>query len=579
VSERGVPDATDGAGVRRSWRGRRGLGLRPKVFAALLLSSAVTLAVAALALLSPLEQRLRSEGEAGVFAAISASRPELEEIGTNPRSGRPDRRELALTVAILRRRSGAEVTVLDRNLATVYAPAEQDLDVPGDFYGQARRALASGRRVYTLGGDELIVAQPVPIGRGATYAVVLVRRMQYVISTVRVVRNAFLVAAAVGFAVALLLGLALTTTLLRRLERLRDAAGGLEQGLDEPAVPADERRDEIGDLARAFAGMQERLRRQERARQAFVATASHELRTPLASLDGTLELLQDDLREERPDLADARERAARAREHSRRLSSLATDLLDLSRLDAEVALRAEPVELGEVCRAVAAEFERRAQELGVKIGVQTGPSPCWAQGDPGALARIVRILLDNACGVAPSGSEVRVRTGSRDGEALLSVADSGPGVPAAERERIFERFQRGSSAGGRSGFGLGLAIGRELAARMGGSLSLLEDGARSGAVSSADGARPGAGPSEDAPPDAAQPGAAPLADAPPDVARSGAGPSDATRPGAGTLADAPPDAARPGAGPPEDRAGPSRRAGACFQLRIPAASSEDTDAG
>jgi signal transduction histidine kinase len=511
VSGRGAPEATDGAGagVRRSWRGRRGLGLRPKVFAALLLSSAVTLAVAALALLSPLEQRLRNEGEAGVFAAISASRPELEEIGTSPRTGRPDRRELALTVAILRRRSGAEVTVLDRNLATVYAPAEQDLDLPGDFYGQARRALRTGRRVYTLNGNELIVAQPTPIGRGgATYAVVLVRRMQYVISTVHVVRNAFLVAAAVGFAVALLLGLALTTTLLRRLERLRDAAGRLRHGLDEPAVPADERRDEIGDLARAFAGMQERLRRQERARQAFVATASHELRTPLASLDGTLELLQDDLQDERPDLADARERAARAREHSRRLSSLATDLLDLSRLDAEVALRAEPVELGEVCRAVVAEFERRAQELGVAIRVQAGPSACWAQGDPGALARIVRILLDNACGVAPSGSEVRLRTGTLDGEALLSVADSGPGVPATERERIFERFQRGSSAGGRSGFGLGLAIGRELAARMGGSLSLLDDAAQ-----------------------------------------------------------------------PEGAADPPRRGGACFQLRIPAASSEDTDAG
>jgi signal transduction histidine kinase len=475
-------------------RRRRGLGLRPKVFAALLLCSAVTLAVAALALLSPLEQRLRREGEAGVFAAIAASRAELEEIGTDPRTGRPDRRELALTVAILRRRSGAEVTILDRRLATVYAPSEQDVDVPGDFYGQARRALASGRRVHTLGGDELIVAQPIRIGRGgATYAVVLVRRMQYVISTVHVVRNAFLVAAAVGFGIALLLGLALTRTLLRRLERLREAAGELqEQGLDAPAIEPDERRDEVGELSLAFAGMQERLRRQERARQAFVATASHELRTPLASLDGTLELLEDDLHPERLDLEDARGRAARAREHSRRLSSLATDLLDLSRLDAQVALRAEPVELGEVCRAVAAEFERRALERGVAIDLSAGDAPCWAQGDPGALARIVRILLDNACGIAPRGSSVRVRTQALDGEARLSVADRGPGVPAAERERIFERFQRGSSTQGRSGFGLGLAIGRELAARMGGSLTLREpDGGRPGEGEAVPGERGG----------------------------------------------------------------------------------------
>jgi signal transduction histidine kinase len=446
------------------------------VFAALLLCSAVTLAVAALALLSPLEQRLRREGEAGVFTAISVSRPELEEIGTDPHSGRPDPRELALTVAILRRRSGAEVTVLDDKLATVYAPSEQDVDVPGDFYAQARRALRSRRRVHTLTGNELVVAQPVRIGRaGATYAMVLVRRMQYVISTVRVVRTAFLVAAAVGFGIALLLGLALTTTLLRRLERLREAVRRLqERGLDEPAIAPDERRDEVGELSRAFAGMQERLRRQERARQAFVATASHELRTPLASLDGTLELLEDDLDPERLDLDDARARTARAREHSRRLSSLASDLLDLSRLDAEVPLRTEPVELGEVCRAVAAEFERRAGEHGVELQVSAGPSACWAQGDPGALARIVRILLDNACGVAPAGSTVRLQTQPRGGEARLRVSDCGPGIPATERERIFERFQRGSSAQGRAGFGLGLAIGRELAARMGGSLTLLD---------------------------------------------------------------------------------------------------------
>ncbi|MGH2879818.1 MAG: HAMP domain-containing sensor histidine kinase [Solirubrobacteraceae bacterium] len=471
------PASTSAEGDRRGERKwpPRGLGLRPKVFGALVLSSAVTLAVAALAVLSPLEQRLRREGEAGVYAAISASRLELEEIGTDPKTKRPDGRELALTVAILRRRSAAEVTVLDSRLQTVYAPSEQDLDLPSDFYGQALRALHQNRRVHTLSGNELTVAQPIQIGRGgATYVVVLVRRMQYVISTVEVVRNAFLVAAAVGLGIALLLGLALTTTLLRRLERLREAAGrSRELGLDEP-IETDERRDEVGELSRAFAGMQERLRRQERARQAFVATASHELRTPLASLDGTLELLGDDLDPGRLDLDDARERAARAREYSLRLSHLASDLLDLSRLDAEVALRAEPVELDEICRAVAAEFERRADDLNIRVEVSVASEPCWAQGDPGSLARIVRILLDNACGVAPRGSAVRVHTEPLDGEACLTVTDAGPGVPGAERERIFERFQRGSSTGGRSGFGLGLAIGRELALRMGGSLTLLD---------------------------------------------------------------------------------------------------------
>jgi signal transduction histidine kinase len=474
VSEHTQPPGGDRADSRARAR-RHVLGLRPRMLAALLLSSAVTLAVAALALLSPLEQRLRSEGEAGVYAAISASRPEFEEIGIDPATGRPDSRELAATASLLRHRSGAEVTVLNSKLETIYAPADLDLDVP-DYYTEVARALSSDRGVHTLIGNELIAVEPMRIGEGkSVYPVVLERRLEYVISTVSVVRKAFIEAAAVGLGIALLLGLALTTTLLRRLERLREAALELERhGLDAP-IHLDNRGDEIGDLTRAFTSMQARLRRQVQARHAFVATASHELRTPLASLDGTLELLEDDLDPQRLDLEDARQRTARAREQSHRLSSLASDLLDLSRLDAEVALRVEPVELGELCRAVAAEFERRAAERDVHIEVRQSPHACWARCDPGAVARIVRILLDNAIGIAPAGSCVLTRTVAESSYAQVTVSDDGPGVPEFEREQIFERFQRGSTSGGRSGFGLGLAIGRELATRMDGTLALLDD--------------------------------------------------------------------------------------------------------
>ena len=90
--------------------------------------------------------------------------------------------------------------------------------------------------------------------------------------------------------------------------------------------------------------MQEELRRQEAARRSFVSTASHELRTPLTMLQGTMELLEEDLRDG-GDLADAQEQVASARRELRRLSALATELLDLSRLDAAVQLRSEPVEL------------------------------------------------------------------------------------------------------------------------------------------------------------------------------------------------------------------------------------------
>ncbi len=451
------------------------LGLRPRLLAALLLTSAVTLAVAALALLSPLEQRLRSDGESTVLTALGAARPELDEIAIAPATGRLNEAEVRQTALLLRRRSQATLTILDSQLGVVYA-GDETQNVP-DYYGEAHRALDAGKApISTLRDDELIVAQRIKIA-GRHYVVVLTKRLDYVASAVRVVRTAFLEAAGAGLLVALLLGIGLATTLLRRLERLRDATRELEhRGPEADPLPEDRARDEVGELTRAFAGMQARLRRQEAARRAFVATASHELRTPLASLDGMLELLEDDLRAEQLDIEDARERATRARAQSRRLSRLASDLLDLSRLDAEVALRSEPLELGELARAVAAEFALAAAEHNARLSVHPPAGPCWAQADPGAVAQIVRILLDNALRIAPADSSVELEVAAAEGWAQLSVCDDGPGVPATERELIFERFQRGSTTGGHGGFGLGLAIGRELAARMGGTLELAETG-------------------------------------------------------------------------------------------------------
>ena len=114
-----------------------------------------------------------------------------------------------------------------------------------------------------------------------------------------------------GLGIALLLGIWLTSTLLRRLRRLRDATRDLERQGIEARLPVDEGYDEVSELARAFQSMRSRLARQEEARRTFVATASHELRTPLASLHGMLELIEEDLdiRASRPG---GRPRAGRA---------------------------------------------------------------------------------------------------------------------------------------------------------------------------------------------------------------------------------------------------------------------------
>jgi signal transduction histidine kinase len=186
-----------------------------------------------------------------------------------------------------------------------------------------------------------------------------------------------------------------------------------------------------------------------------------------------LELLHDDLHERDPDLDEARTLLARARVQSRRLARLASDLLDLSRLDADVKLRSEPVELGELSRAVLAEFELGTAERSVTTSLEVAEGQVWALGDPGSVARILRILLDNAVRHSPEGTGIRVELHGGS-SAELSVSDQGPGVVPEDRPIIFERFQRGRDTAGIAGFGLGLAIGSELAARMGGRLGLDE---------------------------------------------------------------------------------------------------------
>jgi signal transduction histidine kinase len=305
------------------------------------------------------------------------------------------------------------------------------------------------------------------------------RSLEEVTSSVAVVRRAFLVAALVGLLAALVLGIGLAATLLRRLRRLEDAARRLAaEGLDVE-LPRDDSRDEVGELSRGFSAMQAQLRQQEGVRRAFVATASHELRTPLTSLQGMLELLEDDLGSGQPDLDAARVHTAAARDQSRRLTALANDLLELTRLDSDFALRTELVELGEICRVVIGEFEARAAERRVRLDLNGAERPCWALGDPDSIARVVRIMLDNALVFSPAEERVIVTVAENGSQASVETVDAGPGVPSEERELIFERFRRGSRSGNQGGFGLGLAIGRELAQRMDGELRLGES--RSGA--------------------------------------------------------------------------------------------------
>lgn len=461
------------------------LGLRGRIVGALVLTAAVTLAVAALGLLGPLERRLQHAELDGLVTKVRETRDAFGSL-THRQTAIGSNALSQIGLALVRSSGTQEIYLLDgahalRLNMTDPATAASDRfdDVPEAF---AQRRLISS--VGSSDGDEVVrVAMPVTID-GERYVLAARKPISEVRDAVAVVRRAFLTAALSGLAIALLLGLGFAATLVRRLRRLRDATVRLAEHGPVEQVPADRNRDEVGDLTRAFARMQQRLHQQEEARRAFVSTASHELRTPVASLRGMLELLADELEHGEISSEQAREQVTKALAQSRRLGRLAADLLDLSRIDAEVALRSEPVELRELSRAVIAEFElgAPAAEERTVPRLADGDAEVWVRADPGAIAQILRILFDNAVRASPPGEPVAVRVAPSvaGGHASLSVSDAGPGVPEEERERVFQRFARGSGADG-AGFGLGLAIGRELAERMGGSL-VLERGGPPGAT-------------------------------------------------------------------------------------------------
>jgi signal transduction histidine kinase len=297
--------------------------------------------------------------------------------------------------------------------------------------------------------------------------VVLVRSsLQDTLRSIDQVRRRLVIAGLIALAAALAVGYAAAALFARRIRRLERAAHRIAAGdFSEPVV--DRGGDELGQLAGAFDDMRQRLAQLEHARREFIANASHELRTPLFSLGGFLEIMDD----EELDPATQAEFMATMREQVARLTKLATDLLDLSRLDAgRMTVEHEQVDLAALADVLADEFRGVALSTGHELAVDNGVES-RAVGDEERALQIGRILLENAMKHTPPGTSVRIGAGQENGTALLTVEDEGPGIPPEHAGQVFERFYRleGSIA---SGSGLGLAIARELAELMGGSLEL-----------------------------------------------------------------------------------------------------------
>jgi len=284
------------------------------------------------------------------------------------------------------------------------------------------------------------------------------------LGAVSVARQRLLIAGGIVLALVLVVGYFAAWLFARRIRRLERATERIASGqFDEPIV--DRGQDEVGEVARAFERMRQRLSQLDRARREFIANASHELRTPLFSLGGFLELLDD----EELDEATREEFLATMRDQVKRLSKLATELLDLSRLDAgHIDLEQEPVSLAATARLVADEFGAVARQSKHALTVEADEGAV-AIGDEQRVVQVLRSLVENAFVHTPPGTHVVVRAERARGGFALSVEDDGPGVPPEQLEHVFERFYRGDGSRA-SGSGLGLAIAHELAIAMDGTL-------------------------------------------------------------------------------------------------------------
>jgi signal transduction histidine kinase len=232
-------------------------------------------------------------------------------------------------------------------------------------------------------------------------------------------------------------------------------------------------RDEVGRLSTSFNTMLERLQSAQAelaaalaAQQRFVADASHELRTPLSTIRTNAEFLR-----ERPDAAaaDRADAIADVVSEAARMTRLVDGLLVLARADAGVAVERRPVDL----RAVATDEARRARAPGrprdeTQDAQVTAEGSALVSGDPEALGRAIRILLDNAYrhGRPPVG----IRVTTRESRVQLEVRDAGTGLPQGSEERIFERFYRADPARSGEGTGLGLSIARAIIEAHGGTI-------------------------------------------------------------------------------------------------------------
>lgn len=266
------------------------------------------------------------------------------------------------------------------------------------------------------------------------------------------------VAGLIGAILAIAFARWLARGMTRPLRDMADAASRLETG-DYSRRVNTVSQDEVGQLAQAFNKMAAELGAIDALRRELVANVSHELRTPISALRAHLENLLDGVEPADPATLEA------MLAQSERLGRLVDQLLDLARLESGTAeFRSEPVVVGALVERVRSEISVAGRARDVSVIADVSADLPELRADPERLHQVLFNLLDNAVRHTPAGGRVMVRAQAQERSMLLSVEDTGPGIPEDQRARVFERFYRVDASRSRDGggTGIGLAIARSI---------------------------------------------------------------------------------------------------------------------
>jgi len=272
------------------------------------------------------------------------------------------------------------------------------------------------------------------------------------------------VAAVVALVVAVAASWLVTRRLVRPIREMTDAARSFAAG-DRQSRAASRAPGELGELAVAFNGMADSVVRSELDRRTLTSDVAHELRTPLAALQAGLEELRDGF------VAPTPEGLAGLHDQSLRLGRVVADLAELSAVEAAgLSLQLASVDLAQLARNESAQHEARLRAAGLHVTVDAA-DPVVVRADADRLHQALGNLLANAARYCDPGDSVSLSVTAVDGDAILQVADSGPGIPAEELPHIFDRLWRGLAAQQVAGSGIGLALVREIIVRHGGTIA------------------------------------------------------------------------------------------------------------